>query len=89
MTPEESMPMRRPLPEGARMMVWVIYQRPRDYPNGYVLRAQFAMRDGTVQPDVVAWHADDPEKLRAIIPGECLRWPRCGQDDPAILETWL
>lgn len=31
---------------GGAITVWVIYDRPRDYPSGFVLRPQFAVRQG-------------------------------------------
>lgn len=90
MMTEESLPSARPMPEGAILAVWVIYQRPKDYPEGYVLRCQWAMK-GTpgFKADTIAWYAASPDELRAILPPglECLG--RMADDDGAILETWI
>ncbi len=89
MTPEEAIPSRRTAPDGTALTVWVIYDHPLDYPQGYVLRAQYAMEDQTVKVDTVAWFASNPDDLRAIVPmGYTKLMPMQG-DDPAILETWI
>ena len=89
MTPEEAIPERRPMPEGAFMVHWTIYDHPKDYPDGYVLRAQFIMKDNSVRPDAIAWYADHPDKLRAIVPRDKVCLMRMPEDDPVILETWI
>jgi hypothetical protein len=77
------------VPDGAIMTVWVIYERPTDRPNGYVLRPQFAMKDNTVLASHTAWAADDPDTLRAILPPGLTRLMPAVDDDPKILETWI
>lgn len=89
MKPEESAPWLRPMPEGAIMRVWVIYERPTDCPDGYVLRAQYAMRGGTVVPDTIAWYATSADKLRSILPGGVVNIGRQDADDAKILECWI
>ena len=89
MTPEESVPILRPMPEGGMMAVWVIYERPRDYPSGYVLRAQFVMKDRTIRPDEIAWYSDNPDKLRSILPPNLNKLMPSQRDDPTVLETWI
>jgi hypothetical protein len=89
MTPEESLPSRRPTPTGAILTVWVIYDHPKDFAHGYVLRAQWAMADGAIKADEVAWYADVPDKLRAILPPGLVQLARHPNDDAAVLETWL
>jgi hypothetical protein len=83
------LPEHLPPPKEAIMTVWVIYERPRDFPQGYVLRAQYAMRGGAVKPSADAWYADDADKLRAIVPFGLARMPRMPDDDPKIVETWI
>ena len=89
MTPEEAVPESRPKPPGTHMTLWVIYDHPKDCPEGYVLRAQFVMGDGSIQSDEVAWFADHPDKLRAIVPFGLIRMTRAESDNPVILETWI
>jgi hypothetical protein len=86
---EESSPSHRPLPEGAAFAVWVIYERPKDFPQGYVLRCQWPMKDGTIQIDRLAWYADSAEKLREIVPPGlfCLRHQP--GDPPHVVESWF
>lgn len=86
MKPEESSPWLRKFPEGA-MVHWVIYAHPHDFPDGFVLRAQYVVRgSGEVTPDTIAWYADDPEKLRAIVPPGLVP---VGDPNPFILEVWI
>jgi len=87
MKPEES-PWLRKFPENA-FVTWVIYAHPADFPDGYVLRAQYVImgsKTGEVIPDSVAWYADDPEKLRAIIPPGKVKF---ADPNPFILESWI
>ena len=86
---EESLPQYRPKPEGALLTSWVIYRRPSDFPQGYVLRAQWAMPGGEVLADRLAWYADEPDKLRAIMPFDVVNIGRQRGDDPVILEVWI
>lgn len=82
-----ALPSQLTRPDGC-LVLWVIYERPRDFPDGYVLRAQFAGRDGvTVSP--IAWYAKAPEELRSILPGDAVALGRDPSDDKAILEVWM
>lgn len=89
MTPEESVPSLRPMPDGAILAVWVIYDHPKDCPNGYVLRCQWAMQDKSIKVDTIAWRSSDLGELHAILPPGLYRQMRLPGDDPAILETWF
>ena len=85
---EESIPAFRRPPEGALMTIWVIYDHPKDYPTGYVLRAQYCLRDGKIVADPIAWYASHPDQLRAALPAGVIRFYH---PDPNryILETWF
>jgi hypothetical protein len=68
---------------------FVIYERPADFPDVYVLRPYVI--DGTgPRPHPVVCVADDPEALRGPLREQGLvplaPWPG---DDPVILETWV
>ncbi len=71
--------------------VWVIYERPRDHPNHYILRKQSVSADGSIRFAVGFYKASDPEPLRQIVRDElhltCLA--RADADEPQILETWI
>jgi hypothetical protein len=89
MTPEEAIPSHRPAPRGCLLTVWVIYRFPKDCPDGYVLRAQFAMPNNEILIDPIAWRASDPDQLRAILPPGLVKMLPAAGDDPVILETWI
>lgn len=73
-------------PDG-ELGLWTIYERPRDYPNGYVARL---WKLGT--PTNTVLHGDTLEEVRFLLdkcyPG-LVRIPRSPRDDPQIVETWL
>ena len=69
------------------LVIFVVTERPKDYPQGYVLRAQL-VRAGRIEMGP-AWTRPTLEGLRAIIPLGLYRQPRVPHDDPAIVETWL
>lgn len=86
---DESVPSERPMPEGAFLAVWVIYERPKDHPQGYVLRCQWVMKDKTIKLDHIAWYAKDADDLRSIVPPGLVRIGHQSNEDPCILETWI
>lgn len=68
--------------------MWVIYERPADYPQGYVLRPQLASRYGvSVAPERQV--ASTVEEVRALLPPGLVCLGRQEQDDPSILEVWI
>ena len=83
-----ALPEQLPTPEGA-LVFWVIWDHPDDYPQGYLLRAQVYVAGKGQLVSNVAWHADDPEKLRAILPPGCVPFARADEDPPHLLETWM
>jgi hypothetical protein len=82
-----ALPSQLPLPDGA-LVVWVIYEHPSDCPGGYVLRAQYAGRDG-LSASRVAWRGNHPDELRAILPPGVTCLGRNPDDEPQILEVWV
>jgi hypothetical protein len=69
------------------LSMWTIYDRPKDYPDGYVARRHEASKGGTVATaDTLV---GDLAKLRAIFQRAglfCIT--RSEEDDPVIVETW-
>jgi hypothetical protein len=86
---EYALPEQRPIPDDVAMALWTIYERPTDYPSGYVLRANFAMKNGHSQPDIYAWYATSADALREILPPGKICIGRNDRDDPVILEVWV
>lgn len=71
--------------------VWVIYERPSDHPEHYILRKQSVASDGRIRAALGYFKASDVEQLRKIVRDElgltCLC--RADADEPQILETWI
>lgn len=93
---EETLPMHRPVPPEAvpGITFWVIYDRPKDYPHGCVLRAQWAKRTVPNEPpavlaDTICWYAATVEELHTILPPGVVRVGPAPDDDPCIAEVWM
>lgn len=65
---------------------YAIYERPRDYPNGYVVR-EWYIDAGTITPGE-ARTAPSLEAARALLPSGVEKVPN-PESDPAILEVWM
>jgi hypothetical protein len=69
------------------MDVWTIYERPRDYPDSYVVRA-WTTRGGEPTPGP-ARTAPTLDAARKLVPRGMHRLPPFPGDDPVIVETWI
>ncbi|WP_448167720.1 hypothetical protein [Burkholderia ambifaria] len=71
--------------------MWVIYERPSDYPNGYVARRCYAKSDGGVLVSHREFFTGDTlEEVRAHLkPFGLYRIDRDPRDEAQIVETWL
>lgn len=84
--------------------LWTIYQKPKDYPDGFVVRRSLvgagrkcltcesgARHTNTVCPlmDATAQYAPSLETARALVPRGLARIPRNPEDDSVIVEVWL
>ncbi len=67
---------------------WVIYDRPRDYPAYFVVRAQDVVQ-GQVVPRPYRTLAGTVEEARSHLPKHCVPMPLFEGDDPAILEVYM
>jgi hypothetical protein len=87
-----ALPEQMPVPEGA-LVFWIIWDHPEDFPTGYLLRAQIVVRDigsgSKIRHSNAKWYADNPEKLRAILPPGLIKFARQEGDPPHLLETWM
>lgn len=72
-----------------RLPVWVVYENPSDYPGKFVVRVQYAERNGSVTADSEARIADTLDEARCFIPGGLVCLPRYADDDPVIVEAWV
>lgn len=70
------------------MKLWTIYERPLDYPEGYVLREWMILRGANLAPGPATRHATLAQARDAMPPG-LFRLPRKETDGPHILETWI
>jgi len=71
------------------LAMWVVYDRPKDFPVGWIARRWLVTRDGPVATaDILA--ADSIETIRAMMQENGLtRLPRDPSDDKPIVEVWL
>jgi hypothetical protein len=73
-----------------RVYIFVIYDHPSDFPNKFVLRRQWATRDGAIHADDGCYTADSIEPLRQMmIERGAIQMPLFEGEDPAIAETWM
>lgn len=73
------------------LTVWVIYERPSDHPDHFVLRAWDIFEgEATYREDVAL--ADSLEQARTLLPLSevpLVRLPRHPSDDAPIVESWI
>lgn len=73
---------------GPPLSMWVVYDRPKDYPDGYIARRHEA-HPGYSLPTGDTMTSETLDGLRAkLAPGRA-RFPREPNDDPVIVETWV
>lgn len=68
---------------------FVIYDHPRDFPVGYVVRRWEIHTSEDLRP-MEAWKAESLEHARKLVPARasvCIT--RSPGDDYAIVETWM
>ena len=73
-----------------RLPVWTVYERPTDYPDGYVAR-MFLSIGRTTNPEVtqVAIYAASLREVRSRLPAGLCQMARHEADDPHIVESWI
>lgn len=67
--------------------MWVIYERPLDFPTGYVARLWKVT--AVMRPTLTAIFAASLEAARAGLPPGLTRVARHPSDEPQIVEVWL
>jgi hypothetical protein len=91
-----ALPYQLARPVGCVLVFWTIYDHPTDYPNGFVLRASFVLRDGFIVKgsrrmlvSTTAWYASTPDELESILPDGVIKMGPQEGDDPVILSVWM
>lgn len=69
------------------LQMWTIYERPRDFPDVFVVR-EWRVVGGRSQPGD-ALSAPTLEEARELVPLDCVKLARSDGDDPKIVETWI
>jgi hypothetical protein len=75
---------------GTVMEMYVVYKRPKDYPDHYVLRKWIigAAKDRPLPSEWFAL-ADTLDAIRAQVPNGFIRLERDPNDEPQIVECWI
>ena len=69
------------------LTLWVIYERPSDYPDSYVVRMWHVTARYQEAGEAKAFPT--LEEARAHIPKSLWPIPRSPEDDEKIVETWI
>lgn len=77
-----------PVPRDA-LVLWVVFKRPLDYPDGWVVRRNIVHRGGRIEIEAVGYGFGSLEAARAVIPPDKVKTAPDPADDPAILEVWV
>jgi hypothetical protein len=80
---------RQPSPDDGALTLFVIYERPIDYPNGFVVRRHLVVPGGGIWVDPIAVGVATLEQARAELPDGVVNLGRQPTDHPSIKETWL
>ncbi|WP_155831239.1 hypothetical protein [Hyphomicrobium sp. 802] len=68
--------------------MWTIYERPTDYPNGFIARL-FVHGPGIFGPSLETVKGATLQEVRAGLPKGLFCMPRFPEDDPKIVEVWI
>ena len=67
-----------------KLEMWVIYERPKDFPDKFVARRWDNSRP--TQDTIVE---NSLKEVRSKLPPWMIRFPRNESDDACIVETWM
>lgn len=78
-------------PPAVLMRQWAIYERPLDYPKGFVVREWIIMRgDPEPHSGPATYHETLGRARHSGIPTQAnLRIPRYPDDPPTLVEVWV
>lgn len=75
---------------GGELPIWTIYQRPKEFPDGYVARKWVVEASSELKLTVEVIPARRLSDLRDALAGMGLtRLDRMPEDDPSIVEVWI
>jgi hypothetical protein len=69
--------------------IFVIYERPRDYPEHFVMRRWAVSSDKKIQATDYFRLADSLDEARSYVPAHCIRVERDPKDEPQVVESWI
>jgi hypothetical protein len=72
-----------------KLLIWVVYERPIDFPNYFVARPQIPEAGRGIQRLSAYLRAGTLEELREQLPHGLVLLARHPADDPYIVECWL
>ena len=75
--------------KGDELVMYTIYDHPRDYPDNYVVRAFILTSEGKQYASEECKLADSLEEARKFVPPDKVLTKRYPHDDPVIVETWI
>lgn len=69
------------------LVQFVIYERPKDFPEHFVVR-RWTITHGRTAPDLVACLCSTLAEARETVPPDLVCMPRMDDDDAVIVEVW-
>lgn len=73
----------------ALLGLWTVYERPADYPIGFVARLHHVYAGGLSGATLTAVYGPDLASVRRKLPAGLENLGREPEDDPHIVETWI
>lgn len=70
------------------LSLWTIYEKPADYPLGFVAR-RFEVHTGHAVATLDAHYGSTLASVREKLPPSLYAIARCAGDDPCVVETWI
>jgi hypothetical protein len=72
------------------LRMYVIYDRPRDYPGGFLVRLWCVRGDGLLAPGkLLGYDLSTLDDARKLLPAGLYNLGREHTDDPKIIEVWV
>jgi hypothetical protein len=75
--------------DGEVLEMYVIYKKPLDYRQGFVVRKWEVGAQPSPRPTDWFGLGSTIEEVRVMIPGWCVKIERDPNDEPQIVETWI
>lgn len=68
------------------LLVWTVYQNPKDYPDKFVVRPHSTFKN---EPMDFHFVCDNLPEVRATLPQGLTYLRRAPDDDPCAFESWI